>query len=76
MNPENDPTKQESERQQIILQKRRELEQRRADFYANRQQELEHTIQTKEQAQKDKLEKRKALKKQMLRAAQLMKKRD
>ena len=40
MEQENDQVKQQSERQMKELQKRRELEQRRADFYAQRQREL------------------------------------
>ena len=67
--------KQQSERQQQILQKRRELEQRRADFYAKRQHELQEAYEARKVATNDKKEKQKKLKEQMMLARRFVKNR-
>ena len=73
MEQDNDQVKQQSERQLKELEKRRILEQRRADFYALRQRELEEAQRAKQQATKDVKDKKKALKVQIALAKQAMK---
>ena len=75
MEQDNDQVKQQSERQMKELQKRRELEQRRADFYVQRQRELQEAYEARKAATKDKQERQKQLKKQMLLARRFVKER-
>ena len=73
MDQDHEQLKQQSERQMKELQKRRELEQRRADFYAQRQRELAEAYEARKVATKDKKEKQKQLKQQMLLARRFVK---
>ena len=75
MEEENDQVKQQSEQHMQDLEKRRILEQRRADFFAHRRQELEEAQKAREEAKEDKQEKQEQLKQQMLLARRLIKER-
>lgn len=61
MEQENDQVKQQSERHLQELQKRRELEQRRADFYAHRQRELESEQEQKKNTREERIKNRQNL---------------
>ena len=73
MEQEHDQVKQQSEQQLQELQKRRILEQRRADFYAQRQRELEEAHQARQAAKEDKKEKQQKLRQQVLLAKRFIK---
>ena len=62
MEPNDSQIKQQSEQHLKELQKRRELEQRRADFYAQRQKQLEEERLQFEKARRDKKDRSMALK--------------
>ena len=71
MEDENDQVKQQSEQHMQDLEKRRILEQRRADFFAQRQRELEEAQRAKEEATQDKQEKQNQLKQQIMLAKRI-----
>ncbi len=73
MEQDHEQLRQQSERQVQELQKRRELEQRRADFYAKRQRELQEAYEARKAAIKDKKEKQKKLKQQVMLAKRFVK---
>ena len=73
MEQNHEQLRQQSERQMKELQKRRELEQRRADFYAQRQRELAEAHEARKMATQDKKEKQQELRKQMMMARRFVK---
>ncbi len=72
MEQDHEQVKQQSERQMKELQKRHELEQRRADFYAQRQREQQERYEAWKAATKDKREKKQKLIQQMMLTKRLM----
>lgn len=73
MEQDHEQVKQQSEQQMQILQKRRELEQRRADFYAQRQREVQEAYEARKVATDDKNEKQQKLREQMTLAKRFVK---
>ena len=73
MEQNHEQLRQQSERQMKELQKRRELEQRRADFYAQHQRELAEAHEARKMATQDKKEKQQELRKQMMMARRFVK---
>ena len=76
MEQEHDQVKQQSERQLQELEKRRALEQKRADFYAKRRRELEEAFEARKRAKEDAKEKQQKLREQMMRCRRFVKDRD
>ena len=73
MEQENDQVKQQSDRQLEILKTRRRIEENRANFYAQRQRDIEQAYEARKVATDDKKEKQQMLKQQMQLAKQFVK---
>ena len=69
----NEQIKQQSERHLKELQKRRELEQRRANFYAQCQREMQEAYEARKIATNNKKEQQQKLKQQMMLAKRFVK---
>ena len=73
MEQEYDQVKQQSDRQLEILKTRRRIEENRANFYAQRQRDIEQAYEARKVATDDKKEKQQMLKQQMQLAKQFVK---